>query len=83
MTIESITKSIVSIISDELQIGEGIEIKKDSKLIEIGVDSIALMMLLVFIEEQYNFETDEDVLIGEGFDSIGDIAEYVYSKINA
>lgn len=82
MTVDSISRNIAKIVINELLISSELQIDKDTKLIEIGVDSVALMMLLVFIEEQYGIEIGEDALIGEGFDSLGDIAEYVYSKLN-
>lgn len=65
----------------DINLGNGIEITRDTKLIEIGVDSIALMTLLVFVEEEYDFTPDEDILLDANFQTVGEIVDYVSLKI--
>lgn len=52
-------------------------LEKDTQLLAIGIDSIALMSLLVYIEEEFDFESGEDALLGDKFHTIGDVATYI------
>jgi acyl carrier protein len=79
---DNIVQNIANLITNELNTGNGLEITKDTKFIEAGVDSVALMMLFVLLEEQYGFETDEDALVGEDLTTVGNLAEYVYKRLN-
>jgi acyl carrier protein len=78
---EEIIKGLRDFLNTELNIGNDIEIKGETELIEIGVDSIALMTLLVFIEEEYGLEVSEDILIEDNFKCVSDIAAYIHSRI--
>lgn len=74
-----IEDTIVRLIKEELEIDD---IELTSKLTNIGVDSIAMMTLLVFIEERFGFTVDEDILISNRFVSVNDIVGYVNEIIN-
>ncbi len=47
---------------------------------ELGYDSVSLMQLIIAIEDRFNIETDNDVLI-ENFDNFENIYNYVVMKI--
>lgn len=76
-----IEETILYLIKEELEIGFSQEVELESKLTSIGVDSIAMMTLLVFIEERFNFTVDEDALISNRFKTVNDIVNYVDEKI--
>lgn len=77
-----IEDAILCIIKEELEIGCNQKIDLFSELTSIGVDSIALMTLLVFIEERFDFTVDEDILISNRFIKINDIVDYVQEKLD-
>lgn len=79
---DNIVENIANLITNELNTGNGLNITRDTRLIEAGVDSVALMMLFVLLEEQYGFETDEDALVGEDLTTVGNLADYVYKRVN-
>jgi acyl carrier protein len=83
MTIQTIVAEIANILSEKMDIGIGIAITGNTSLIELGLDSIALMTLWVYVEEHFSFVADEDVLFTAVFETIGDIANYVSTKVAA
>lgn len=82
MTTNEITKQVISFLKEELHLGKGMEIDENTGLMEIGLDSISLAVLIVLVEEHYGFQAGEDELTQERFGKLGDIEEYIYSKIN-
>jgi acyl carrier protein len=80
MTTEEIVREIKGIMAEKLNMEPGVAITAETRLLELGIDSIALMTLWVYLEEKFNFTAEEDVLFTAVFDTIGDIAEYVSSK---
>lgn len=72
---------IFHLIKEELDIGIDQNVGVTSKLSSIGIDSIAMMTLLVFIEERFSFTVDDDVLISNRFITVNDIVNYVDEKI--
>lgn len=79
---KTIESKILSIINEELDIDSNLNVKLESKLESIGIDSIAMMTLWVFIEEKFHFNVDEDILISTRFIIVNDIVDYVDEKIN-
>ena len=82
MNFEIIMNKLNTIIKNELELGMHEALEKDTQLLAIGIDSIALMSLLVYIEEEFDFESGEDALLGDKFHTIGDVATYILSKIS-
>ncbi len=82
MTKESIYQELINMINKQLQLGLDIKINIDTPLIEIGIDSIGLMMLVVLIEENFNLMVDEEDIVGSNFNYIGELVDYISSKIN-
>ena len=81
MNFQEVFDQLVGIIQEDLQISIQSDIKEDTSLKELGIDSIAMMALWVYAEEKFQYETDEDALVGDQFNSIGDIANYIHQKI--
>jgi acyl carrier protein len=80
MTREVIIGKLTDIIREELRLGEGMNITGTTTLSDIGVDSIALMQLLVYIEEQFDFEFGENVILQGGIMSINDLTETIIKE---
>jgi acyl carrier protein len=70
---------IISIVRDELEL-KGSDIDENSTLFELGIDSILLMSIIVYTEEEFQYEAEEDALIGDSFKRVGDIVDYIVRK---
>jgi len=73
--------SIERFILDELLVGSRASIGPDESLITSGViDSLALLRLIGFIEEQFGVVVEDDEVVPENFESINVMTELVASK---
>ena len=60
---------------------ELLPLKNDTGLLECGIlDSLALLSLLVFLEENFNIAVDDYEVIPENFNTIEAICAYVRSR---
>ncbi len=75
---ETIYEIVVN--SEALQGGNVIEY--DTKLSEIGLDSVGMIDIIVQIEEEFEFEFAVQELLLENFASINSIAVLVISKLS-
>jgi acyl carrier protein len=73
-----ISAALIDYIQKDLAIGRSKPIRPDENLFSTGVlDSIAVMQLVVFIEERFGVKVpDEDVAL-ENFQSVSAIASYL------
>ncbi len=70
-------EKLSSIIADQLGIEQDI-ITEDTTLEDLGADSLALVELVMSVEEEFDIEIqDEDM---EKFKSVGDVLDYIESK---
>ena len=68
-------------ILDELLMGSRDSIDPDESLIASGVlDSLALLRLIGFIEEQFGVVVDDDEVVPENFESINVMTALVTTK---
>ena len=58
-----ISEGLINFINTELELGNDMEINENTQFVEIGVDSIAIMTIIVYLEETYGIEVSEEVLI--------------------
>lgn len=63
---------------------EDVENITDETLIfEEGVlDSMGLLFLIEFLQEEFNVTTNDDELVVENFESIGKIVDFLKTKLN-
>lgn len=83
MELEEIKETVKSIIVGEL--GTNIkpnEIQDDISLYDdgIGLDSIAIVDLIVSIEKKFGFDFDESEISGHLFSSINNLAEHISKR---
>ena len=64
MSTQKIVEVIANIIVEKLNLSRDIPITAETGIIELGLDSIAMMTLWVYLEDHYGFEADEDVIVG-------------------
>jgi acyl carrier protein len=56
----------------------------ETSFLEEGiVDSMGIMELVMFVEENFGITVDDDDLVPENFDSVGKLAAYVMKKSSA
>lgn len=72
---------IIAYISHELIYEpEQLPLKNDTPLLESGIlDSLSLLKLLVFLEEEFKVPVDEFELIPENFNTVNAICAYIRS----
>ena len=72
---------IISSISQDIIHGpEQVPLKNDTPLLESGIlDSLSLLRLLVFLEEEFKVPVDEFELIPENFNTVSSICAYIRS----
>ena len=59
-------------------------LKDDEPLFESGIiDSLGLIKLLAFIEENFNVSIDMSEIMIENFNTVNDILETLNSRVNA
>lgn len=74
----SMSTTLIDFIQNELAIGRASAIKPDDDLLSAGiVDSLGILRLVVFVEEQFGIKiADEDVVI-ENFQSVAALTRYL------
>lgn len=74
-------QQIINFLYDESLKDEFKELNYDDSLLELGIiDSVKMLDLINFIEEQFGVQVDDDDLYPENFDSINAIVNYINSK---
>ncbi len=79
---ETIALAITTFINAEIM-ASGHEIQPDSPLEDAGVDSMALLKVLLFIETEYGFWIPDEDLTEEVILDAQHLATYVESKLAA
>lgn len=60
------------------------ELDNDASLLELGiVDSVGVMELVLFVEETFELDIEDNEILPENFDSISQLSSYIQSKLNA
>ena len=76
---ESIVNSFIS--CELVNRADLLPLKNDTPLVESGVlDSLALLSLLVFLENEFNISVDDYEVVPENFNTIDAICAYVRSR---
>ena len=57
------------------------ELTEDTPLLEGVIDSLGLMQLVAFLEEEFDVEIDDSEMTAAHFRTIGDIEELVQEKV--
>jgi acyl carrier protein len=75
--------SIRDYIKSELLMSDETSLGDDTPLWGGVLDSVGLMQLITFIEEQFEIEVDDEELTSAHFGTVGNIAELVDRKVAA
>jgi len=79
--VELAERRILEFIRSELMLdGGGENLSVDSQLLNGVVDSLGLMQLVAFLEEEFEIEVDDSDISKEYFSTVGDIGRLVGTK---
>lgn len=80
----STENTIRDFVINEVMMGDSsTKLDNDQSLIDAGIlDSLALLRLISFVEEQFGFVVDDGEVVAENFQSVNVTAEFVRSKLN-
>lgn len=74
---ETIRKYLI----DHAPKGCGVQISDSDSLLEAGIiDSMSMVDLIAFLENEYSIQIDEDDMTPENFDSVDAIVEFIEQK---
>ena len=76
--------AVESFIVNEIMLGDNsTQIDPNESLINSGVlDSLALLRLIAFIEEQFNVTIEDSEVIPENLETINDIIDFIDHKMS-
>ncbi len=79
MTIESIVERFIL---EEILIGDNrTKIDPDESLVSSNViDSLAILRLISFLEEEFGIQVDDEELVPENFETLNEIKAFVENK---
>ena len=72
---------ICEIMRNIVKDSENIPIALDSKLLDMGIDSLIFIEMIVEIENEFGIEFVGDKLNQKEFDSVQSLVQYVYSLL--
>ncbi len=78
-----VAQTIERFIIDELMMGDSkVSLDYNESLVEKGViDSLSLLRLISFVEEQFGVTVEDDEVLAENFESINVTTAFVQNKL--
>ena len=81
MVTEEIGKTVGAFISKNFLFDEHKQVPEKESLLGSGIiDSTGILELIAFLEQQYGVKFSDDELVGDNFDSIDKIKEFISKK---
>jgi Acyl carrier protein len=72
---------VMEILREQSEIND--EILKESKLIDLGLNSLSFIKIVVALEKEFDFKFDIEDLNIERFETFSSISDYVEAKLKA
>ena len=76
-----VADKIAGFIKEEVVLDADTSLKNDAPLLEGILDSMALMQLVSFLEEEFDIEIDDTEVTAENFKTIADIERLVDARL--
>jgi acyl carrier protein len=77
-----IAETMRQFIIENFLFGEDESLQKDTSFLENGIiDSTGILELVAFLEETYEITVEDEELIPENLDSIGNVVQYLGKKL--
>lgn len=68
-------------VSEQLLSDRGLAIRDDDDLLDSGIDSVGMMSLVLFIEEEWQVAVPPEDVVLENFQSIAAIESYLRTRV--
>jgi len=81
--VDEMTARICEFVREEILLDDSQTLDADTPLLGGVMDSLGLLQLVAFLEEQYEVEIDDADMVAEHFRTPGEIARFVQSKQTA
>ena len=76
-----IAETMRQFIIENFLFGEDEGLQKDTSFLENGIiDSTGILELVTFLEETYDITVEDEELVPENLDSIGNVVQYLRKK---
>lgn len=84
VTLEQITQNVRKFLFENYLFGYSEnELSNDTSFLEFGVlDSMGIIELIVFIEEEFGIEISYSEILPENMDSVNCVSSLIYKKMN-
>ncbi len=76
-----VADKITGFIKEEVVLDTDTSLKNDAPLLEGILDSMALMQLVAFLEEEFDIEIDDTEVTAENFRTVADIERLVDARL--
>ena len=77
------TDTVREFIVENFLFGEGESLKDDTSFMEAGIiDSTGILELIMFLEETYGIEIEDNELVPENFDNLLNVDRYLDKKLD-
>ena len=77
-------QAIREFVVENFLFGEANGLKDDTSFLEEGIiDSTGILELVTFLEDEFSITVEDEELIPENLDSIGNVANFLERKISA
>ena len=77
----TIREEVIAIIKTNFFVGKKFDLQDTQSFLEAGViDSIGMIVLVKFIEKDFNIKIEDDEFMPENLDSISGIVDYLKAK---
>jgi len=81
--IASIEKNICSFLADQFFVACGEQLSRDQNLFGTIIDSTGVLVLVTYLQEQFEIVVDDDDVVPENLDSVQKMAAYVVRKLQS
>jgi acyl carrier protein len=78
-----VADKITGFIKEEVVLDTDASLANDAPLLEGILDSMALMQLVAFLEEEFDIEIDDTEVTAENFRTVADIERLVDARLTA
>ena len=78
-----VADKITGFIKEEVVLDDDASLNNEAPLLEGILDSMALMQLVAFLEEEFDIEIDDTEVTAENFRTVADIERLVDARLTA
>ncbi|MEO1201572.1 MAG: acyl carrier protein [Pseudomonadota bacterium] len=80
--VEQVSSTIHDFVKERFPLAGNVELDNDTSLLESGiVDSLGVLNLVEFVEEQFSIVAEDDDLVPENFDTIDALTRFVLDRV--